>query len=520
MCKNCILACFFTCFISIQPVFAAPSAAPLWSDIDDTIVDTEGLTINSYGWAINGLPYQQEAVLTYNGWQYMAFYRGTGTQGTINGHVCVGRRKLSASKAVEIRTGNTLLQGIFSIIWPGTDNWQIIELADYTFSTNDAHNMISMGICPKDGTIHLSFDHHGDDLNYRVSKTGAATNPDTINWDASLFGPTRNYLISGQTITGVTYPRFWQTLSGDLQIGFRTGTSGDGGWCIGDYDGTSSTWTEIHQVIDSTGYYNDGTSSGYERNPYLNAPIGYDSNGRLHITWTWREGSGTANHDIMYAYSDDGGDTWYDNSGRNKIADSSTGLLIDLDSTGVTVVTLSSYYGMMNQQGQAIDSEGNVHVLMWHCTADSYSGYSYSRFGSIGARRYYHYWRNAQTGIWTRNQLHFDTANISSYVGTRPRIFVGDNGDAYAIYQAWQNASLTSTDIYVKSGDLVVQAATAAADWNDWRIIQTVTGPFVNEALVDPVRFNNGVMSVMMQDSPGYNYEWTDIRLFEFDMNE
>jgi hypothetical protein len=151
---------------------------------------------------------------------------------------------------------------------------------------------------------------------------------------------------------------------------------------------------------------------------------------------------------------------------------------------------------------------------MWHCTeATPY------RFGQVGNRRYYHYWRNAQTGEWTRNELEFDSGNVSSHVGTRPRIFVRDNGDAYAVYQSFRSISLTSEEIYIQYGDLVIQGATAASHWNDWKIIHTQTGPFVNEVMVDPYRFEDGVLSVMMQDSPDYNYEWTPIRLLEFQMN-
>ena len=508
--RICLLAVLLTASV---PVGAFPSLTPLWADYSDTVIDPQALTINSYGRAINGLPYQQEAVLTFNGWQYMTFYRGTGTADTINGYVCVARRRLNGNPGLQIGTTGTLTQTMFSMSWPMAD-WQIIELFDYTFTSNDAHNMISIGICPNDGTIHLSFDHHGHALHYRVSQIGAATYPESVTWSAALFGPTHSDLISGQSIGGVTYPRFWQTPSGDLQIGWRTGTSGDGDWYMGGYDGTTHQWIETHQVINRSGYYNDGTSSGSERNPYMNAPTGYDANGRLHITWTWREGSGTANHDIMYAYSDDGGDTWYNNSGADKVGDSSTGLLIDLDSPGINVVTLPTNHGMMNQQGQAIDSNNNVHVLMWHCTgATSY------RFGLVSDRRYYHYWRDAQTGTWTRNELLFNSGNVDSYVGTRPRIFVRDNGDAYAIYQSFQGIGLSSEEIYIQYGNLVIQAATAANNWNDWQIIYTQAGPFVNEALVDPSRFEDGILSVMMQDSPDYNYEWTPIRLLEFQMN-
>lgn len=518
----CMLGCLW--MVSV-PAVAFPTANALWTDYDRTIVDDYALTINSYGWAINGLPYQQEAVLTFNGWQYMTFYSSilTGIEG--DGHVCVARRNLSGTaNGFQIGTRNTLTQTMFSLSW-GTvsdNDWEVIVLDDYYFDTNDAHNMISMGICPNDGTIHLSFDHHGESLHYRVSQTGVASNPASVAWDASLFGSVQNYLISGSAISGVTYPRFWQTPGGDLQFGWRTGSSGDGDWWIADYSGTTHLWSDAHQVIDSTGTYNDGTSSGSERNPYLNAPTGYGPDGKLHITWTWREGSGTANHDIMYAYSEDGGDTWLNNNGV-KIADASTGQLIDLDSTGVTVVTLSSYYGMMNQQGQAVDSEGRVHVLMWHCTPETYAGYSYSRFGSIGARRYYHYWRDTD-GTWNRNELQFEAGNMSSWVGTRPRIFIRSNGDAYAVYQTfnpsyYSSLDLYDTEIYIRYGDLVIQAATEAAGWSDWQIVHVLTGPFVGEALADPYRFEDGVLSVMMQDSPPSTYDSTPIRLLDFQLN-
>ncbi len=504
-----VLGCLWTMSV---PAGAFPSV----TKIADTTVDSQGLTIDSYGWAINGLPYQQEAVLTCNGWQYMTFYSGQNS----DGYVCVARRKLG-SNGFGIGTAGDVVQSMFSLSWQ-VSQWSVIVLTDYYFTTNDAHNMISMGICPNDGTIHLSFDHHGDNLNYRVSQTGVATHPSTVTWDASLFGAVQDYLIPGSTITGVTYPRFWQTPSGDLQLSYRGGTSGDGDWWIADY--TAGTgWSDVHQVIDSEGTYDDGTSSGSDRNPYLNGPIGYGPDGKLHATWTWREGSGTANHDIMYAYSEDGGDTWLNNSGV-KIADSSTGQLITLDSTGVTVVTLSSYYGMMNQQGQFVDSQGRVHVLMYHCSPESYASgsYAYSRFGSIGARRYYHYCRNSQTGVWTRSELEFNTGQTSSWVGTRPKIYVRSNGDAYAVYQSWQDGdvNLTDTDIYIRYGDLVIQAATAANNWNDWQIIHVEPGPFVNEVLADPYHFEDGMLSIMMQDSPLTTYASTPIRLLDFQLND
>ena len=61
---------------------------------------------------------------------------------------------------------------------PPDGNWKILRFIDYVFKSNDAHNTISIGICPKDGTIHLAFDHHGHELHYRVSRKGAVLNPE------------------------------------------------------------------------------------------------------------------------------------------------------------------------------------------------------------------------------------------------------------------------------------------------------------------------------------------------------
>ena len=86
------------------------------------------LTISGFfGQAINGLSFQQDIALTHLGYQYVGYYNS-------KRHVCVARRKLP------------------------TGSWEIIELRDYYFSSNDAHNTISLGICPNDGTIHLAFD--------------------------------------------------------------------------------------------------------------------------------------------------------------------------------------------------------------------------------------------------------------------------------------------------------------------------------------------------------------------------
>jgi len=111
--------------------------------LGDKVVDSMALTLDGSKWgmAINGKSFQQEAIISHGAYQYLVYYNA-------QRNVCLSRRKLPAGQ------------------------WETIRFTDYLFQSNDAHNTISMGICPNDGTIHLSFDHHGHPLHYRVSRKG------------------------------------------------------------------------------------------------------------------------------------------------------------------------------------------------------------------------------------------------------------------------------------------------------------------------------------------------------------
>jgi len=71
---------------------------------------------------------------------------------------------------------------------------------------------------------------------------------------------------------------------------------------------------------------------------------------------------------------------------------------------------------------------------------------------------------------------------------------------------------------YITSGNLVIQAATAATQWTDWQIIHTEIGPFLNEMLADPYRFQQGVLSVMVQNSPSTIGASTPLRVLDFQL--
>ena len=144
-------------------------------------------------------------------------------------------------------------------------------------------------------------------------------------------------------------------------------------------------------------------------------PNGYDygPRGNLHATWVWRESSQGSNHDLMYAYSQDRGKTWCNNRGEALPGPPGVG------SPAVKVADISRAHGLMNTHGQAVDSQGRIHAVMWHCTDQSLeaagSKPGQQRWGPPEARRYHHYWRDGGA-VWHHTEL-------PMVAGNRPKVF-------------------------------------------------------------------------------------------------
>ncbi len=438
--------------------------------IGDSVVDAAALTIRGgFGQCINGLSFQQDAVTTHRGYQYVGYYDG-------KRRVCLARRQLPNGA------------------------WQVIRFEDYHFKSNDAHNTISVGICPRDGTVHLAFDHHGHDLHYRVSRPRVATQPSGVEWSASLFGGITSALEKGRRIR-ITYPRFWQTPDGSLQFGYRQGGSGNGDRMLVDYDAATGSWRNTRQIDSRAGRFQDSVGASDSRCSY---PNGYDygPHGKLHVTWVWRESSQGANHDLMYAYSEDGGITWRNNRGEPLTAPPGVA------SPHVKVVEIPRTLGLMNTHGQAVDSQGRVHAVVWHCTEASLravgSKPGAERWGPPEARRYHHYWRD--------KHAQWQHVELPLVVGSRPKLFFDSQDCAYLICcDAWRPRGAP------RMGQLTIAVATAAARWKDWRIVHVEPGPFTGEMLGDLARWKSeGVLSVMAQQSPGSHHESTRLRILDF----
>lgn len=120
---------------------------------------------------------------------------------------------------------------------------------------------------------------------------------------------------------------------------------------------------------------------GINNNPYVHG-MNYRF-GRLHVTWVYRgfvyykelgdphssahkqhagPNGPENNYNICYAYSDDGGYTWK-NGQEETIARLARSESVLPDSPGIVAFDIPKRCGLMNQESQAVDGDGGIHVL-------------------------------------------------------------------------------------------------------------------------------------------------------------
>ena len=178
---------------------------------------------------VHGVTFQQDGITTYKGWQYATYYQGNTSDSS--GKVGVARRPLPSGA------------------------WETLVLHDYIFTTVDSHNDAVIGICPGDGRIHLSFDHHGDPLNYRVTIPGAANNPTTTAWTPSLFGPVIDHLFRRSDHDVRHLSEFHSDAGGQTPLPPSPRKLQRGRRYIYEYDGATHEWSLVGKCISHTGTY-------------------------------------------------------------------------------------------------------------------------------------------------------------------------------------------------------------------------------------------------------------------------
>ncbi|OGG03697.1 MAG: hypothetical protein A3F83_05945 [Candidatus Glassbacteria bacterium RIFCSPLOWO2_12_FULL_58_11] len=442
------------------------SGFPKVDIVGESVVDPQALIFPEGQWGTcpNGMSFQQEGLSSLGGWQFATWYDASR-------RLCVGRRKLPDQA------------------------WEILRFADYHLEGNDTHDVAVLGICPGDGSLHLAFDHHSDSLHYRRTRQGLDVTGN-YRWEAAQFGAVGSELEGIGTLEQVTYPRFVSTPEGRLQLCYREGASGGGDIKLCAYEPDAEKWESLGTIISGRGKYEDSSS----RNAYLNG-LTYDRNGRLHLTWCWRENPDPlTNHDICYAWSDDRGRTWRSTTGR--LVRSASGAddtaLIDIDTPGITVVPLGMKRGLLNQSTQAADSRGRIHLVMHHYRDSAPDMAVWSL--ADPQMRYFHYWRDT-SGRWHYYELPFDP-------GSRPRLLLDSLDNAWLVFSGnWDSGSR----------HLRVAAATSDKLWRDWTVVYESDKDYTGEALVDPYRWRDeGVISVYIQELEEAGKLFSALKVIDF----
>ncbi|KAL2195547.1 hypothetical protein P885DRAFT_40147 [Corynascus similis CBS 632.67] len=406
---------------------------------------------------INCYSFQQDAIVTFNGWQYSCFYSFLQSDSSNAAeeplYVHVARRQL-----------------------PGGE-WEVVVLDDYAQVTDDGHNTVQMGISPVDGVIHLSFDHHCDVLKYRSSIPEVATRPNDYEWRPSLFTPTLNSLPGLPTahslFKDVTYPRFG-AMGDHLFCSFRDGKAGLGNDHLYLYSAAEKCFKYVGRHL-----------TGIQSNPYVHGLDWRD--GRLHVTWVYRgfvyydgwddpldtkhkqqagPNGAENNHNLCYAYSDDLGYTWQNGAGQ-VIARVHEGETITNDAEGIAAFEIPKNSGLTNQEAQAVDYEGGVHVL------------NRDTLGGGGRVMWKHYYRSPN-GVWTQRAIR------PSAGSARGRLAISRSGDLYIVLP-----NLAASEMQV----LRASKASGYSSYEEMWKGSNLTG----EPLVDAARLeHDNVLSVLL----------------------
>ena len=270
---------------------AAEAAAPS--------ADVRLLELADNAWAansINATIFRADPITSDDDYQYAAFYNG-------DGHVVVAKRELDS------------------------DEWET-RVTDLTGNIRDAHNGVVVGV-DSEGYLHLSWDHHNNPLNYVRSKE-----PGSLEF-------TEKMPMTGQNEGQLSYPQFYQLDDGTLLFMCRDGSSGNGNTVLKRYDTDTQTWTDLHDNL---------VSGEGQRNAYTQACAGDD--GSLHLSWVWRETWGVeTNHDMNYAVSHDGGETW-------QRSDGTPYELPITQATAEVVREIPQRHELINQTSMCVDGEG------------------------------------------------------------------------------------------------------------------------------------------------------------------
>lgn len=319
-----------------------------------------------YGWSnnsVNTVKFRKNALTTHNQYQFIAYYDE-------NSYLILGKRKISGNQ------------------------WELFKTS-YKGNTNDAHNSISIAI-DGDGYLHVCWDQHDSKLRYAKGEFPMSLK---IGEEQSM---------TGKNELKVTYPEFYNLSNGGLLFFYRSGASGRGNMVINSYDIKSKKWIQIQENL------LDGED---KRSAYWQACI--DTKGIIHLSWVWRESwDVSTNHDLCYARSKDGGDTWEKSTGEQYV------LPITVE-TAEYAWRIPQKSSLINQTAMTVDKHGTPFIVSyWSENKTPQYQIVYYDDGK---------WMKSNTGF-RKTSFYLGGGGTKQVSVSRPDIFIDDKGTHSSLY--------------------------------------------------------------------------------------
>ncbi|MDR8392878.1 BNR repeat-containing protein [Aliifodinibius sp. S!AR15-10] len=363
------------------------------------------------GWAkssVNTTVFRQASVVSHENLQYTAYYDP-------EGNMVLAKRK------------------------HGSSEWEK-RVTRYSGNVKDAHNSISLGVDGR-GLLHVSWDHHGNELNYAQSQQ-----PGSLQLSPKM-------PMTGQMEKAVTYPQFYHLENGDLLFVYRDGSSGNGNVMLNRYDVKEQNWEIIaHPLIDGEG----------ERNAYVNT-MAIDEDGGWHISWTWRETwDVSTNHDMMYAISTDQGQTWQTSTGKSYT-------LPITRETAEVVHDIPQGSELINQTSMTVNRSGEP-VIASYWSVENESTPQYRIVWKDGNQ-----WKSRQVSN-RQDSFSLSGGGTKRIPISRPQVLAGTNNELHVVFRDFEQ------------GSGITVATSHDEQYQDW-ILDNIYEPSVGmwEPSYDPV---------------------------------
>ncbi|KAJ7597582.1 hypothetical protein C8J56DRAFT_1001448 [Mycena floridula] len=446
-------------------------AAPSVTLTSNSQMDANGIYFVSYDGLVNVNSFQLSAVLAFGNFQYAAWYTSTK-------FAVLARRQLPSGA------------------------WSTLQLP-HQLSTSDSHNVITLGVSPADGKIHVALDCHSTPVFYTSSVAGLATSG--ASWTASQFSAITNEIGTLNVGNTVTYPQFVVTPDNLLQFVYRSGVSGNGATQLAEYNG--GTWTNVGSWASASGNYVANGATSVARNLYIH---GFTYRGsRAHVTGTWRENNaavscssgGLTNHDTVYFYSDDKGRTWHNSAGTSIGTSGSNP--ISVTTAGIIIDSLNPDHGLMNQESQAVDSAGQIHAIISYLSKSILGRFTqcvtnYETDRPAFARPFHVY--RSTNGTFTKVEIPFAINSVG-----RSQIVMDANDNVYVVLPF-----------------LRIVTASKSSGWTDWTLAYDGVATGLNvfgEITLDRARISSGVVSILYQLKGSGTTTPSAVHVIDFTLN-